>query len=146
MKNGLKEHFEGDSWFGGNKTLLAAMEAGHNYFGIIKKPNGHAGFPLDEVNKLMKHWPSGLYLVLECTREGQNIFFLGYRYSGSKDGETEQGQQHWESVNDFLLTLLNCSLHIFPSTVVSYLLCGNQESWFDQARRRVCRPLSQQKR
>jgi len=77
------EYFEGDSWFASVKVCEEIHKAGHNFFGPVK--TCHKFFPLAEIEKLMKEWPSGSHLVLECkTPNDINLFAVGYKYNKRK--------------------------------------------------------------
>lgn len=42
-------------------------------------------FPKDEIEKVMKHWPSGAKLVMRCeTPRGVDLFAVGYKYNSKK--------------------------------------------------------------
>lgn len=71
------EYFTGDSWFSSVTAALAAQELGHEYFGPVK--TNTKGFPKDEIIDIMKDWPSGSSIVLECKEE--KLFAVGYKYS-----------------------------------------------------------------
>ena len=83
---GRRERFWGDSWFISLRAAEGAEKEEHDLFGVVK--TGSAGCPVQEVEEMMEQWPSGSYIVLECTTpNGQDVFFVGYRYSGSKNRE-----------------------------------------------------------
>ena len=54
-----------DSWFSSVKTSEEMAAAGVNYCGPVKK--SEKGFCLAMLDKLMKDWPGGSYLVLKST-------------------------------------------------------------------------------
>ena len=77
------EFFKGDAWFAGVKGAGAANELGHEFFGPVK--TNHGGSPLLELQTLMKDWPSGSYLVLQCKEH--RLFAVGYKYSLRSKGK-----------------------------------------------------------
>jgi hypothetical protein len=58
-------------------------ELGHECAGVLK--TNHAGTPKDELEKIMKDWPSGSQLTLEC--EEHKLFICAYKYSYREKGE-----------------------------------------------------------
>ena len=79
-----REVFFGDSWFTSRRLCVAAKEElGHEYFGAMK--TNHSGTPKEDVEKIMKDWPSGSYLVVEC--DELQLFMVGYKYSYKKKGK-----------------------------------------------------------
>ena len=54
-----------DSWFSSVKTAEEIAAAGVDYCGPVK--TSHMGFCLATLEKLMKNWPGGSYLVLKST-------------------------------------------------------------------------------
>ena len=54
-----------DSWFSSVKTAEEMAASGVNYCGPVK--TSHKGFCLSTLEKLMKDWPGGSYLVLKST-------------------------------------------------------------------------------
>ena len=83
-------------------------------FGAIK--TSHSGTPKADVEEIMKDWPSGSYLVLECEELG--LFFVGYKYNYKRK---------CKSAAMFIQLRLNGALKtIFMS---SLLLSWNLECW-----------------
>lgn len=83
MQIGKREVFFGDSWFTSRRLCVALKRKfGHEYFGALK--TNHSGTPKAEVEEIMKDWPSGSYLVLECKEVG--LFYVGYKYSYKRKG------------------------------------------------------------
>jgi hypothetical protein len=82
--DGSPESFVGDSWFTGIKVAEWASELGHSYFGALKTSTKYTPFQ-DLIDK-MQNWPSGSYLVMECTTPdaGHKLICIGYKYSASK--------------------------------------------------------------
>jgi len=73
-----------DSWFTSVKSVEGMVrELGHECAGVLK--TNHAGTPKDELEKIMKDWPSGSQLTLEC--EEHKLFICAYKYSYRKKGE-----------------------------------------------------------
>ena len=68
-----------DIWFSYVKTSEEAMDAGVNYYGPVK--TSHKGFCLATLEKLMKDWPIGSYLVMKSTPRvtgGKPLLAIGY--------------------------------------------------------------------
>lgn len=83
MRIGKREVFYGDSWFTSRRLCIALRtKLGHEYFGALK--TNHSGTPKAEVEEIMKDWPSGSYLVLECKEI--ELFYVGYKYSYKRKG------------------------------------------------------------
>jgi hypothetical protein len=81
--SGSPESFLGDSWFTGVKVAEWAAEEGHAYFGALKTSTKYT--PFQELIDKMQNYPSGSYLVMECTTpKGNNLICIGYKYSASK--------------------------------------------------------------
>jgi hypothetical protein len=77
------ESFIGDSWFTGIKVVEWAAEQSHSYFGALKTSTKCT--PYQELIDTMHNYPSGSYLVMECTSpKGHNLICIGYKYSASK--------------------------------------------------------------
>ena len=57
-------HFS-DSWFSSVKNVEEMVAAGVDYCGPTK--TSHKGFYLATLEKLMKDWPAGSYLVMKST-------------------------------------------------------------------------------
>ena len=83
-EDGKREVWYFDSWFGSIKSVMGITEQlGHESFGVVK--TNHSGTPKEEIEKIMKDWPSGSYLVMECEEHG--LWMIGYKYSYKKKGE-----------------------------------------------------------
>jgi hypothetical protein len=77
------ESFLGDSWFTGIKVVEWAAEQGHSYFGALKTSTKCT--PFQELIDKMQNYPSGAYLVMECsTPNDHKLICIGYKYSASK--------------------------------------------------------------
>jgi hypothetical protein len=77
------EAFLGDSWFTGVKVCEWAAEEGHSYVGALKTSTKFT--PYQELINKMLEWPSGSYLVMECTTpKAHDLICIGYKYSASK--------------------------------------------------------------
>jgi hypothetical protein len=78
------ESFLGDSWFTGIRVAEWAAEQGHSYFGALKTSTKHT--PYQELIDKMADFPSGSYLVLECTtpKQQHKLICIGYKYSARK--------------------------------------------------------------
>ena len=74
-----------NSWFSSVKTAEEMAAAGVNYCGPAK--TSHKGFCLATLEKLMKYWPGGSYLVLKSTPRftGESpLLAIGYKYNSRK--------------------------------------------------------------
>lgn len=78
-----KEVFHGDSWFASVNAAQASQELGHDFVGPIK--TNTAGFPKEEIEAIMKDWPSGSHIVLEDKKN--ELVAIGYKYSLRSKGE-----------------------------------------------------------
>lgn len=106
-ENGRRHRFAMDSWFGSVKLaehskLVRKIEqedgsfktvlhrgTGHNRQGheiIAAVKTNKAHYPLKQIKKIMKKWPSGSHLVFECTapETGVELVALGYKYNSKK--------------------------------------------------------------
>lgn len=64
-ENGKRQKFCCDSRFKSvNSVQGMKRELGHKYLGVLKK--NHAETPKDEIDKIMKDWPSGSSSCMEC--------------------------------------------------------------------------------
>ena len=62
-----------------------AMDEGVDYCGYVK--TSHKGFYLDTLEKMMKYWPGGSYLVMKSTPRvpvGRPLMDIGYNYNSRK--------------------------------------------------------------
>ena len=69
-----------DSWFSSVKTAEEMAAAGVDYCGPVK--TSHKGFCLATLEKLMKYWPGGSYLVMKNTPIfpcGRPLLAIGYK-------------------------------------------------------------------
>ena len=74
-ESGKRELYYGDSWFTSRRLLDALKRRlGHEFFGAMKTNH----------SKIMKDWPSGSYIVLECKE--LEMVFVGYKYNYRKRG------------------------------------------------------------
>lgn len=81
-----REDWNGDSWFTSRRLCEGLKDLfGHEWFGALK--TNHSGTPKEEIEKIMKDWPSGSYLVVEC--EELQLFMVGYKYNYRKNGKTD---------------------------------------------------------
>lgn len=99
-----RESVEADSWFSSKKLAEWCQENGIEYFGALK--TNHGGTPKEELEKIMKPWPAGSYLVLECKKD--KVFMVGYKYNYKKKGMS-----------------LRCSLFVFISLLVIPILTNS---------------------
>ena len=93
-----------DSWFSSVKTAEEMAAAGVNYCRKVK--TSHKGFCLATLEKLMKDWPGGSYLVLKSTPRfpGESpLLVISYKYNSRKvlgfiaterSGSTEPGDPY----------------------------------------------------
>ena len=68
------------SWCSGVKTAEEAMAVGVGFCGSVK--TSHKGFCLSTLEKLMKYWPGGSYLITESTPRvpgGITLMAIGYK-------------------------------------------------------------------
>ena len=71
-----------DSWFISVKTAKEMVATGVDYCGEVK--TSHKGFFLATLEKLMKDWPGGSYLVLKSTPSfpgKRPLLAIGYKYN-----------------------------------------------------------------
>ena len=74
-----------DSWFSSVKTAEDITAAGVDYCGPVK--TSHKGFCLATLEKFLKYWPGGSYLVLKSTPRfpGEStLLAIGYKYNYRK--------------------------------------------------------------
>jgi hypothetical protein len=77
------EHVRGDSWFAGVHCAKKMAEMGFEFGGPVK--TNHKGFPKEDIEEKMKHWPSGSQLVMECTTPtAVKLIAVGYKYNSKK--------------------------------------------------------------
>ena len=114
-RNGKREIIKADSWFTGRKSCKKTQELGHEYFGALK--TNHSGCPKEEIEAVMKDWPSGSYLVVECKQ--LKLFMIGYKYSFKKKGKHCQ----------LLCLKLNKTTYICSSLLLSLLLPWDLGLW-----------------
>lgn len=57
---------------------------GHEIIGAVKTNTG--SYPKKQIDKIMRHWPSGSYLVLECRTPDTKVDLvaIGYKYNSKK--------------------------------------------------------------
>ena len=103
-----KELFGGDSWFSSVPVAEGLAKRGHEYVGAMK--TNHALYPKDEIELIMKNWPSGSYIVFQCvTPGGHTLIGTGYKYNARKvlcfistknAGSTKPGVPYVAKFND----------------------------------------------
>ena len=74
-----------DIWFTSVKTSEEMEAAGVNYCRLVKK--SHKGFYLATLEKLMKYWPGGSYLVVKSTPRfpvERLLLYNCYKYNSRK--------------------------------------------------------------
>ena len=79
------ETYFADSWFSSVKTSEEMAATGVNYCGLAK--TSHKGFYLAMLEKLIKDWPGGSYLVMKSTPRfiGERpLLAIGYKYNSRK--------------------------------------------------------------
>ena len=67
-------------WFSYVKNAEEMIAEGVNYCGPVK--TSHKGFCLAKLEKLMRYWPRGSYLVIKCSPRvtgGRPILDIGYK-------------------------------------------------------------------
>ncbi|KAL7458010.1 hypothetical protein ACHAWC_009713 [Mediolabrus comicus] len=72
-----REVFHGDSWFASINAAQSCQDMGHDFVGPVK--TNTAGFPKEEIEAIMKDWPSGSSIVLEDKEN--KLVAIGYKYS-----------------------------------------------------------------
>lgn len=79
-----REIYYGNSWFASVK-LAEKLACKNLEFGGIVKTNSSC-FPKEEVEALMKDWPSGSHIVLQCKTWVENniLYCVGYKYLSKK--------------------------------------------------------------
>ena len=99
-----------DIWFSSIKNAEEMADAGVDYCGLVKTI--HKGFCLATLEKLMKDWPGGSYLVMKSTPifPGEiTLLAIGYKYNFRKvlifianegGGSTEPGYPYLSSFPD----------------------------------------------
>ena len=110
------------------------MSAGVNYCGPVKTI--HEGFRLARLEKLMKYWPDGSYLVLKSTLRfpgERTLLEIGYKYNSRKvlgfiategAGSTEPGDPYLSRLPDIYS---NFSVHpvVLPHLLGRYFNACN---------------------
>ena len=98
------------------------MAEGFGYCGPLK--TSHKGFCLTTLEKLMKYWPGGSYIVINSTRRvpgGRPILDIGYKYNSRKflrsidsegGGSTKPGDPCLSSFPDIFLTFIFAPLFV----------------------------------
>ena len=111
-----------NSWFSGVKMAEEAMAEGVDYCGPVK--TSHKGFCLAILEKLIKYFPAGSYLVLRSTPRVPGdipLMAIGYKYISRKvlgfiatdgDGSTEPCD-----------TYSPCFPDIYSNVSVHYIFC-----------------------
>ena len=51
---------------------------------VVAIKTNHASLPKEEVENLMKDYPSGSHLLLSGQVDGQTLYFVGYKYNCKK--------------------------------------------------------------
>ena len=104
-----KEIFGGDSWFSSVPVVMGLAERGHEYIGAVK--TNHALYPKEEIEVIMKNWPSGSVAVWKCKPPLKDywIIAIGYKYNARKvlcfittenAGSTKPGAPYIAKFND----------------------------------------------
>ena len=74
-----------DRWFSSVKFAEEMAAAGVDYCGPVK--TSHKGFCLNRLEKLMKDWTGGSYLVMKSTPRfpgGRPLLDVGYNYNSRR--------------------------------------------------------------
>ena len=117
--------FFGDSWFI-SRQFLSAL-AGHKDFGhegFCALKTNHSGTPKEEMEKIMKDWPSGSYLTVEC--EELKLFFVGYKYNYKKKGKSGFSEDFQKSNNFHLNGFMPSCFSVF---LPWYMECWHNYTW-----------------
>ena len=136
------EHIYGDSWFTSFIVCENLADKGRGYMGALK--TNHRFFPKDDLEEKMKSWPSGSYLVMECTtpRKGHKLIAIGYRYNAKKTlcflankcvGSTKPGNPYIASFPDSVGNVCHRSVPR-PSIISDYFEISNCIDSHNQAR------------
>ena len=73
------------SWFSGVRTAEEEIYEGVDYCGPVKTI--HKSFCIATLEKLMKYWPGGSYLVMKSNPRvtgGRPLMDIGYKYNSRK--------------------------------------------------------------
>ena len=129
-----KNTYFADSWFSYIKTAEEMAASGVDYCGPVK--TSHKGFCLATLEKLMKYWPGGSYLVLKSTpifpRE-RPILDIGCKYNSRKvlgfivtegAGSTEPGDPYLSRFPD-IYSNVSVRLVVRPHLIDKYLNAYN---------------------
>ena len=112
------ETYFSDSWFSGVKIYEEAVSEGVDYSGLAK--TSHKGFCLYTLEKLMRNWLGGSYLVMKGTPifpGARTLMDIVYKYNSSKvlvfiategDGSTEPGDTYLAYVPDIFSNVSVC--------------------------------------
>ena len=116
----IKHTYFANIWFSSVKTAEEMAAAGVNYCGEVKTI--HKGFCLATLEKFMKDWPGGSYLVLKSTPRftGETaLLAIGYKYNSMKvlgliategDGSTEPGDPYLSRFPDIYSNVSVCPI------------------------------------
>ena len=112
-----------DSWFSSVNTAEEAIAARVDYCGPVK--TSHKGFCLAPLEKLMKYWLGGSYLVMKIILRvpgGRPLLEILYKYNSRKvlgsistegDGNTEPGDPYLSRFPD-----IHSNVSFFPSVCI----------------------------
>ena len=116
-----------NSWFSSVKTAEEMAAAVVNYCGLVKTI--HKGFCLATLEKLMKDWTVGSYLVLKSTTRFPGeipLLAIGYKYNSRKvlGFIATEGAGITEPVDPYLSRLPDIYSHVSVRPVVHTHLLG----------------------
>jgi hypothetical protein len=81
--NRKPEGYAADSWFASVIVAEQMSARGHAFVGPVKQNSTRC--PKEEIEELMKGWPSGSSIVFECkTEAGHDLVCVGYKYNARK--------------------------------------------------------------
>ena len=116
------ETYFADIWFISVETDKEEMTAGVDYCGPAKMI--HKGFCLSTLEKLIKDFPGGSYLVMKITTRAnivRPLLAIGYKYNYRNvlgfiategDGSTEPGGTYLSHFHDIILIFLFTQLFV----------------------------------
>ena len=124
-----------DSWFISVKKSDEIAAAGVDYCGPVK--TSHKGFCLSTLEKVMKYWPRGSYLVLKSTpifTVERPLLVIGHKYNSRKvlgfivtegAGRTEPGNLYLSRFPDIYSNVYVCPI-VCPHSLVRYFNACNE--------------------
>lgn len=77
-----KNIFFGDSWFGSVKVAAQVKKRGGHCCMNVKTSTKHS--PKKWIDEKMKEYPGGTWIVLKGQFQGEDLYFIGYKYNKRK--------------------------------------------------------------